>query len=58
MWTILLFKKYYSFLNATIGSRLAAFFAGYIPKNKPTNVENPIAKIIENIEIEKLQLRP
>lgn len=41
----------YSYLNASIGSSLAAFLAGYIPKKMPTAEENSIAPIITVTEI-------
>ena len=36
--------RFYSYLSASTGSKLAALFAGYIPKNSPTAVEKIVAK--------------
>ena len=41
----------YSYLKASIGFSLAALRAGYIPKKRPTTVENVIASIIGKAEI-------
>jgi len=40
-----------------MGSTLAAFLAGYTPKNNPTIIENIIEKIIAPNEIEKGQFK-
>ena len=39
--------KIYSYLSASIGSRLAAFAAGRIPNRTPTNPEKPSANAID-----------
>ena len=44
---ILFLDKIYSYLRASIGSRLAAFAAGKIPNRTPTNPEKPRANAID-----------
>tara|TARA_B000000441_G_C21467269_1_gene190814 strand:+ start:417 stop:563 length:147 start_codon:yes stop_codon:yes gene_type:complete len=46
---------FYSKRNATAGSNAAAFFAGQIPKNKPTQAENITDPIIAENGIVKTQ---
>lgn len=41
----------YSYLNASIGSRLAAFLAGYQPKNTPVTVHTANERITLQIWI-------
>ena len=45
-------SDYYSYLKASIGSRLAAFFAGYHPKNMPIKTQTLNDNITELPEID------
>ena len=42
----------YSYRNASIGSNLAALYAGYVPNSSPTPIEIPAVTIIVSTEIE------
>ena len=46
--TTVRFKWSYSYLMASMGSNLAAFFAGYHPKNTPVKVQT--AKLIAMLQ--------
>ena len=42
------FCHYYSYRNASIGSKREAFMAGYIPESTPTTTQTTIPKAIHS----------